>query len=321
MWKNKETKETKLEPQNTPEPLGPEPLINRRRFLAGAGAASVSLSAAGALLGQKQPVADKLAAPRRADLSVQDKPNTYKEVTTYNNFYEFGLGKEHPAQRAHTLRVRPWTVQVDGEVHKPRVFAVDDLLKIAPLEERVYRFRCVEAWSRVVPWIGFSFSELARLVAPTSRAKYVQFVTLKDPEQMPGQKSGVLDWPYVEGLRIDEAMHPLTLLCFGLFGEVLPKQNGAPVRLIVPWKYGFKSCKSLVAIRFVEQQPKTSWNEQAPGEYGFYANVNPQVDHPRWSQASERRIGELGRRKTLPFNGYADDVAHLYQGMDLRRFF
>lgn len=256
---------------------------------------------------------------------VMDRPTPYKDVSTYNNFYEFGTDKDDPAKNAHTLKTRPWTVAVEGEVKKPGVFDIDALLKMAPMEERIYRLRCVEGWSMVVPWVGYSLAELIKRVEPTGNAKFVQFVTLADRAQMPGLRSGVLDWPYVEGLRIDEAMHPLTLLAFGLYGEVLPNQNGAPLRLVVPWKYGFKSGKSLVKIRFVERQPKTSWELAAPQEYGFYSNVNPQVDHPRWSQATERRIGEDGlfakKRPTLMFNGYEPQVGSLYAGMDLRKFF
>ena len=251
-----------------------------------------------------------------------DEPRTpYRDVTTYNKFYEFGTDKSDPAELAGTLRPRPWTVRVDGEVQKPQVIDVDQLLGWFPLEERVYRMRCVEAWSMVIPWLGFPLGDLLRRVEPTSRARYVAFTTLFDPEQMPGQQRRVLDWPYVEGLRIDEAMHPLTLLVVGLYGKTLPNQNGAPLRLVVPWKYGFKGIKSIVGIRLLETQPPTTWNLAAPREYGFYANVNPAVDHPRWSQATERRIGELRRRPTLPFNGYAEQVAGLYAGMDLREFF
>jgi methionine sulfoxide reductase catalytic subunit len=257
---------------------------------------------------------------------VMDKPTAYKDVTGYNNFYEFGTDKDDPARHAKALKPRPWTVAVEGAVAKPRSFGIDDLMKLAPMEERVYRLRCVEGWSMVVPWVGFSLAELIKQVQPTGNAKFVEFVTLADKAQMPGLRSGVLDWPYTEGLRLDEAMHPLTLLAFGLYGEVLPNQNGAPVRLVVPWKYGFKSAKSLVKIRFVEQQPKTSWELAAPQEYGFWSNVNPKVDHPRWSQASERRIGEEGglfakRRPTLMFNGYEAQVGQLYAGMDLKKFF
>ena len=254
-----------------------------------------------------------------------DKLTNYADVTGYNNFYEFGTDKTDPARHAGSLKTRPWTVAVEGEVAKPKLFSIDELLRLAPMEERIYRLRCVEGWSMVVPWVGWSLSALIRRVEPTGNAKFVEFVTLADAKQMPGLRSSVLDWPYVEGLRIDEAMHPLTMLAFGLYGEVLPNQNGAPLRLVVPWKYGFKSGKSLVKIRFVEKRPKTSWEQAAPQEYGFYSNVNPKVDHPRWSQATERRIGEDGllqrRRPTLMFNGYEPQVGQLYAGMDLRKFF
>ncbi len=268
-----------------------------------------------------------LAAVRStvAGAYAMDKPTSYSDVTRYNNFYEFGTDKSDPARDAGTLRTRPWTVGIEGAVKKPGTYDIDALLKLAPMEERVYRLRCVEGWSMVVPWIGYSLAELIRRVEPTGNARYVQFVTLADRAQMPGLSMGVLDWPYVEGLRMDEAMHPLTLLTFGLYGEVLPNQDGAPVRVVVPWKYGFKSGKSIVKIRFVEQQPKTSWNSAIPDEYGFYSNVNPQVDHPRWSQATERRIGEDGlfakRRPTLMFNGYEPQVGQLYAGMDLRKYY
>jgi methionine sulfoxide reductase catalytic subunit len=245
----------------------------------------------------------------------------FEEVTTYNNFYEFGSTKSSPSREAGRLRTRPWTVTIGGEVQRPRELDADDLRRLYPLEERVYRMRCVEAWSMVIPWIGFPLAALLRDVQPTSQARYVAFTTLLDPKQMPGQRSRVLDWPYVEGLRLDEALHPLTLLAVGLYGRALPNQNGAPVRLVVPWKYGFKGIKSIVKIELTRDQPRTTWNEAAPDEYGFYANVNPAVDHPRWSQATERRIGELDRRPTLPFNGYAEQAASLYAGMDLRRFF
>jgi sulfoxide reductase catalytic subunit YedY len=254
-----------------------------------------------------------------------DKLTPYADVTGYNNFYEFGTDKADPAREAHRLKTRPWTVAVEGEIGKPKVYDVDELMKLAPMEERIYRLRCVEGWSMVIPWVGWSLSELIRRVEPTGNAKYVEFVTLADRAQMPGLRSSVLLWPYVEGLRLDEAMHPLTLLAFGLYGEVLPNQNGAPLRLVVPWKYGFKSGKSLVKIRFVEKQPAASWVVAAPHEYGFYSNVNPKVDHARWSQATERRIGEDGllqrKRPTLMFNGYEAQVGQLYAGMDLRRFF
>jgi len=257
--------------------------------------------------------------------STMEKATSHRDVTSYNNFYEFGTGKDDPERNARQFKTRPWTVEVGGEVARAKTFDLDELLRLAPMEERIYRMRCVEGWSMVIPWVGFSFAELARRVEPTGQAKYVEFTSLADPKQMVGVNRKVLDWPYTEGLRLDEAMNPLTLLGFGLYGEVLPNQNGAPVRLVVPWKYGFKSAKSLVRIRFVREQPQTSWLRSAPQEYGFYANVNPDVDHPRWSQATERRIGDDGflqkKRRTLPFNGYAEQVASLYTGMDLRRLF
>lgn len=249
-----------------------------------------------------------------------DKLTSLKDVTHYNNFYEFGTGKEDPAENAGTLPVRPWTVQVGGLCHKPRQFGIEDLLKFAPLEERIYRMRCVEGWSMVIPWIGFQLGALLRAVEPQGSARYVAFTTLDDPKTMPGVRRPVLDWPYREGLRLDEAMHPLTLLAMGLYGEELLPQNGAPIRLVVPWKYGFKSAKSIVRIELVEKMPPTAWNTAAPQEYGFYSNVNPHVDHPRWSQATERRIGEFRKRKTLMFNGYPE-VASLYTGMDLKKFY
>jgi methionine sulfoxide reductase catalytic subunit len=292
--------------------------LDRRRFL---GAASGMAAAAVGLPGLLS-ACDGSAADDVDDAELpQDELTPYRDVTRYNNFYEFGTGKEDPARLAHTLRTRPWTVQVDGHVNRPGSYDIDDLLRRFPQEERVYRLRCVEAWSMVIPWLGFPLRDLIRQVEPTSRARYVAFTTLHDPRQMPGQRRPILDWPYVEGLRLDEALHPLTLLATGLYGEALPNQNGAPLRLVVPWKYGFKSIKSLVRISFVEQQPPTSWSKSAPNEYGFYANVNPTVNHPRWSQARERRIGEWRRRPTLLFNGYAEQVAHLYSGLDLRRNF
>ncbi|MDD2729224.1 protein-methionine-sulfoxide reductase catalytic subunit MsrP [Malikia sp.] len=250
----------------------------------------------------------------------------HADVTGYNNFYEFGTDKSDPARHAHRMKTRPWTLRIEGLVGKPRSFGIEELLKLGAMEERIYRLRCVEGWSMVIPWVGYSLAGLLRQVEPLGSAKYVEFTTLSDPAIMPGLRAGVLDWPYVEGLRLDEAMHPLTLLAFGLYGEVLPNQNGAPLRLVVPWKYGFKSAKSIVRIRLVEQQPRTSWSLAAPREYGFYSNVNPEVPHPRWSQSSERRLGESGglfakRRPTLPFNGYAAQVAQLYAGMDLQRHY
>jgi len=267
----------------------------------------------------------KLAGARSAvsGAATMEKPTSYEDVTTYNNFYEFGTDKSDPAERAHTLKTRPWTVAVEGEVSKPKTFDIDELMKLAPMEERIYRLRCVEGWSMVVPWVGWSLASLVREVQPTGNAKFVEFVSLADKAQMPGVRSRVLDWPYVEGLRLDEAMHPLTLLAIQAEGEQLPNQNGAPLRLVVPWKYGFKSAKSIVKIRFVEKQPKTAWEQSAPQEYGFFSNVNPKVDHPRWSQGTERRIGEDGllarKRPTLMFNGYESQVGQLYAGMDLKK--
>ena len=254
-----------------------------------------------------------------------ERATPYQDVTTYNNFYEFGTDKADPSRSAGTLKTRPWTVSIEGEVKRPKVYDIDELLKLSAMEERVYRLRCVEGWSMVIPWVGYSLSELIRRVEPTGNAKYVEFVTLADKAQMPGLRSSVLEWPYVEGLRIDEAMNPLALLTFGLYGEVLPNQSGAPVRVVVPWKYGFKSGKSIVKIRFTDKQPQTSWLKANDSEYGFYSNVNPGVDHPRWSQATERRIGEDGlfqkKRPTLMFNGYEAQVGQLYAGMDLKKLF
>ena len=287
--------------------------LERRRFLqttAGLAAASLLTSPSDAATHLKYtPMAVKPT----------DSLTTLEDVTHYNNFYEFGTDKYTPAQRAQELTVTPWSVALEGEIKKPRVFTLEDILKTQPLEERIYRMRCVEGWSMVIPWIGFPLAALLKRVEPTSRAKFVEFTTVMRPTEMSGQKTGVLNWPYVEGLRIDEAMHPLTILAVGLYGDVLPKQNGAPLRLVVPWKYGFKNIKSIVKIRLVEQQPVSTWTQANPTEYGFYSNVNPEVDHPRWSQRRERRIGEFGKRDTLMLNGYADQVANLYQGMDLRK--
>ncbi len=271
---------------------------------------------------------DASTLPRLSD--VQPAPPAYRvdekitresDATGYNNFYEFGTDKKDPARNAHTLRTEPWSIIVDGEIGKPGRVPLETILASAPLEERIYRFRCVETWSMVVPWIGISLRDVLERFEPTSKARYVSFETLFDPLQMPGQRRSVIDWPYREGLRIDEAMHPLAILAVGMYGRVLPNQNGAPIRLIIPWKYGFKSIKSIVRIHFSEKQPNTSWNDLAPDEYGFYANVNPEVAHPRWSQARERRLGDFRKRPTLPFNGYSDQVASLYAGMDLRRNF
>ena len=299
----------------------PEVYFNRRTLLTGALAAGVSSLAHAA---DAAPTGAPLTYTVNARYSVKEAPNKYEEITTYNNFYEFGTDKEDPSHNARTLPTYRWNVMVEGEAEVRGRFTLEDILKGQSLEERIYRFRCVEAWSLVVPWVGFPLNNLLARFKPTSRAKYVEFTTLYDPNRMPGQRVAILNWPYVEGLRIDEAMHPLTLMVVGLYGRELPNQDGAPLRLIVPWKYGFKSIKSIVKIRFTETEPRTAWNVATPNEYGFYANVNPTVDHPRWSQATERRIGApflAARRPTLLFNGYADEVASLYQGMDLRRNF
>ena len=300
----------------------PEIYARRREFMklaaAGSilGATGLLPSAAGAQT-VKTLGLQKLDNVAKSALSTNEKPTDYKHVTSYNNYYEFGTEKEEPARYAKALKVRPWSVVVEGEVAKPRTFGIEELLKF-PLEERIYRLRCVEAWSMVIPWVGFEFNRIAKLVEPTSKAKFVEFVTAYQPETMVGTKLPVLDWPYLEGLRIDEAMHPLTIMGVGLYGEVLPNQNGAPIRLVVPWKYGFKSGKSIVRIRFVEKQPKIAWERANAQEYGFYSNVNPDVDHPRWTQKKERRIPDFfANRQTLIFNGYGDQVASLYTGMDL----
>jgi len=303
-----------------PSEITPPALYAQRREFIKNGAALAGALGLGSLPAFAESTrGQKLDGLRKSVLSTEEKPTSYENITSYGNFYEFGPNKDSPLKNAQRLRTRPWTIQIDGEVKRPQTVAIDDLLKWAPLEERIYRLRCVEGWSMVVPWVGFSLAEVIRRAEITGNAKYVEFHSLADPEQMPYVRTPVLDWPYVEGLRLDEAMHPLTLLAVGLYGEVLPKQNGAPVRLVVPWKYGFKSAKSIVRIRFVAQQPKTAWVKSNPEEYGFYSNVNPEVDHPRWSQAQERRIGDFLKRKTLPFNGYAEQVARLYTGMDLRK--
>jgi len=301
--------------------------LDRRTFLGAAVTGAVALGAAAfapaAEAAPKVPTGPPLKATRNPAFVNPDPLNKFEDAASYNNFYEFGVNKDDPARLAHTLKTRPWTVKVEGLVGKPKTYDIDDLLKAFPLEERVYSLRCVEAWSMVIPWIGFPLSALLKQVEPTGSAKFVEFITLHDPNQFPGQKPGIfgsgLEWPYVEGLRLDEAMHPLTLMTVGMYGQVLPNQNGAPLRVVVPWKYGFKSGKSIVRIRLTADQPKTSWEKAAPQEYGFYSNVNPDVSHPRWSQATERRIGEFRRRKTLMFNGYADQVGSLYAGMDLKK--
>jgi methionine sulfoxide reductase catalytic subunit len=300
--------------------------LSRREVIAGA--AALAFFPAGAEASPPPPVSQlpALAAAPNAAYRHPDTPTRIESATTYNNFFEFGVEKDDPSRLAGSLKPRPWHVAVEGHVARPGTFDVEELLRLSPLEERVYALRCVEGWSMVIPWIGYPLSALLARVEPTTPAKFVEFQTLLDPEQFPAQRKGLfgfnltgLDWPYVEGLRLDEAMHPLTLLTFGMYGKVLPHQNGAPLRVVVPWKYGFKSAKSIVKIRVVTEQPRTAWMKSAPREYGFYSNVNPAVDHPRWSQATERRIGEFRRRKTVMFNGYADEVAALYAGMDLQK--
>jgi sulfoxide reductase catalytic subunit YedY len=311
-----------IRPRSTPLPseiTPPERYFSRRELIAG-------LVAAGAVgIGFPEAAdAASLKHSKNARLSLKEPPNSFEDITTYNNFYEFGTDKSDPAERSARFQPRPWTVKVSGEAARTGTFDLEDILRPHALEERIYRLRCVEAWSMVVPWVGFPLGDLIRRFEPTSRARYVAFKTVHRPEQMPGQRFPVIEWPYVEGLRIDEAMHPLTILAVGLYGQTLPNQNGAPLRLVVPWKYGFKGIKSIVEIRFTERLPPTSWNISAPHEYGFYANVNPSVDHPRWSQAQERRIGAslfASKQPTLPFNGYAEQVASLYRGMDLRKFY
>jgi sulfoxide reductase catalytic subunit YedY len=324
----------------TPEPpsreVTPEPhYLRRREFLRNAGLGVLTAAATGvglvrltsggpglARAGQKgTPAPEPQPLKVLGRYSTDERPTRYEDITHYNNFYEFGTDKTDPAANSGTLKTRPWTVAVEGLVKKPFTVDIDQLLTWFPLEERIYRMRCVEAWSMVIPWLGFPLAELIKRVEPSSRAKYVAFTTLFNPEQMPGQSSRVLDWPYVEGLRMDEATHPLALLAVGLYGKALPNQDGAPLRLVVPWKYGFKGIKSIVKISFVEKQPPTTWSLEAPSEYGFYANVNPAVSHPRWSQATERRVGEFERRKTLPFNGYGDEVAQMYAGLDPRTLY
>ncbi|HCA81413.1 MAG TPA: protein-methionine-sulfoxide reductase catalytic subunit MsrP [Bacteroidetes bacterium] len=300
----------------TPELL----YVNRRQFIRSTSFAGLGL-AYEFLLPEFLSGQDRWPRGRKGPFDTDEDPNSYKDITTYNNFYEFGVDKSDPAENSAAFRPKPWTVRVEGEVKKPATYNLEDLVKPYRLEDRIYRMRCVEGWSMVIPWRGFPLADLIRKVEPTSRAKFVAFETLFRPEEMPGQKRSVLQWPYVEGLRMDEALNPLTLLAVGLYGKDLANQNGAPMRLVVPWKYGFKGIKSIVKIRFVQSQPPTTWNISAPEEYGFYSNVNPEVDHPRWSQKSERRIGEFFRRKTLMFNGYADQVASMYSGMDLKRNF
>jgi methionine sulfoxide reductase catalytic subunit len=296
--------------------ITPERLYHgRREFLAAAAAAGALVAARpGDALAQ-----EPQAVGKPYGLQPDDKPTPWEDVTGYNNFYEFGTNKDDPARNARGFKTSPWTVTVDGLVNRPGQYQLEDFVKPSVLEDRIYRHRCVEAWSMVVPWRGFPFADVLKRAEPTAKARYVELLTLNDAKQMPGLRYPVLDWPYREGLRLDEAMHPLTLLAVGVYGRTLPGQNGAPLRLVVPWKYGFKGIKSIVRIRLTESQPKTAWNEQAPQEYGFYCNVNPEVDHPRWSQARETRIGEFFKRRTLVFNGYTDQVASLYAGLDLRK--
>ena len=293
--------------------------LRRREFIQAASGAAVAAAAAFAPAAAQ--TGAKLPNVAKSPLSTTEKANDYKDITGYNNFYEFGTGKEEPAYNAKGFKTRPWKLAIEGHVAKPASYDIDEFIKPYKLEERIYRLRCVEAWSMVIPWVGIPLADVIKRVEPTSKAKFVEFTTLLDFSRMPGQREPVLHWPYVEGLRMDEATNPLSLLVVGLYGEVLPNQNGAPIRLIVPWKYGFKGIKSIVRMRFVENQPRNTWQAQTPSEYGFYANVNPEVDHPRWSQARERRIGEFFKRKTLMFNGYGDQVASLYNGMDLRKFY
>jgi methionine sulfoxide reductase catalytic subunit len=300
--------------------------LNRRKFLQSAGLIGAAALAGRGLWELALPSSSvfagtKLNVASKSPFSTTEKQNTYDDVTHYNNYYEFGVDKTEPAKNAGSLKTYPWTVSIEGEVKNPRKMSIDEILKLAPLEERIYRHRCVEAWSIVVPWVGYSLSALIKAVEPTPAAKFVAFETFYDRKQMPQSTYAGIDFPYVEGLRLDEAMNPLTLLCVGMYGETLPNQDGAPVRLIIPWKYGFKSAKSLVKIRFTKDQPPSTWNRLAPNEYGFYANVNPHVDHPRWSQAKERRLGEFFKRETLMFNGYSDQVASLYTGMDLKKYY
>ncbi|MCF8178312.1 MAG: protein-methionine-sulfoxide reductase catalytic subunit MsrP [Sulfuritalea sp.] len=298
----------------SPSEITPRSLFDRRREF-------LRLSTGIALAGVLSPAQAKLGPGKASPFSISEAPTPLKHVSSYNNYYEFGTDKDEPARTAHRLRVRPWTLQIDGLVKQPKTLGIEDILKLAPLEDRIYRMRCVEGWSMVIPWLGFPVSALLKQVQPLGSAKYVEFITAVQQENMPGVSNRVLDWPYVEGLRLDEAMHPLAIIAVGLYGDALPNQNGAPLRLVVPWKYGFKSGKSIVRIRFTDSEPRTSWMKAGPSEYGFYSNVNPDVDHPRWSQARERRIGEFSKRKTLMFNGYGEHVGQLYAGMDLRKNF
>ena len=295
--------------------------LNRREFIAKTAIAIGGAAVSGIKITTDANAGQKLNVTKRGHFAEGEKETPFKHAANYNNFYEFSTNKEDVAELSRNFRTRPWTVSVEGHVKKPRVYDIDEIIKAFPLEERIYRFRCVEAWSMVLPWVGFPLGDFIKICEPLSNAKYVEFTTLYNPKQMPGQQRNVLEWPYVEGLRIDEALNPLTILALGMYGEVLPNQNGSPLRLVVPWKYGFKNIKSIVRIRFVEDMPISSWIKASSQEYGFYANVNPSVPHPRWSQSEERRLGEIFKRKTLMFNGYAEQAADMYKGMDLRKYF
>lgn len=297
--------------------------VNRRAFLRAAGFAGIGLAVGPPLMGRSSLSAQSpLANVKQGAYGTDEKPNSFEDITSYNNFYEFGTGKSDPQQYGGRLKTSPWTVDIGGLVNKPAQYQLEDLIKPHQLEERIYRMRCVEAWSMVIPWVGIPLADVLKRVEPQGKARYVEFTTLLRPSEMPGQRGGALDWPYVEGLRLDEAMHPLTLLAVGIYGKTLMNQNGAPIRLVVPWKYGFKGIKSIVRIRLVEKEPATAWNIANPGEYGFYSNVNPEVDHPRWTQAREKRLPSLfANRRTLMFNGYGDQVASLYAGMDLKKYY
>ena len=305
-----------------PSEITPESVYQQRRLFMQAMGAGLLGGLSAELMAKPTPVEHKsLSNIIKSPYSTDEDQTTFKDATQYNNFYELGTGKKDPYIYSGKLKPRPWSLTIDGQCEKPGTYDIDDFIKPYQLEERIYRLRCVEGWSMVIPWVGIPLAEVIRQAQPTSNAKYVAFETLYDPKMLPGQRAPILKWPYVEGLRMDEAMHPLTILSVGIYGKQLPNQNGAPIRLVVPWKYGFKSIKSIVKISFVEQQPPATWNEQAPDEYGFYSNVNPEVDHPRWSQSRERRIGEFLKRDTLIFNGYADEVASLYAGMDLKKYY
>jgi sulfoxide reductase catalytic subunit YedY len=306
-----------MESEITPK----EVYLNRRAFMVAGALGAAGVLAPSLLRPPLACAAQKLKFTHNRKYSTDEKQNPFSDAAGSNNFYEFSSGKTEVAELAKGFKTRPWTVEVDGLMDKPQTFDIDSIIKAFPLEERVYRHRCVEAWSMVIPWVGFPLSDFIRKCGPTSQAKFVKFTTIFDPKDMPGQRRDVLPWPYVEGLRLDEAMNPLAIFAVGMYGEVLPPQNGAPLRLVTPWKYGFKGCKSIVKVEFTDTQPRNTWNVAAPTEYGFYANVNPHVDHPRWSQARERRIGEFFKRKTLMFNGYEEEVAYLYKGMDLRKNF